>query len=393
MNLVSIPLSQLAAVHSGGGAPQDAAAFSTTGFPFVRAGSLPKLLDGATEDSLELIKPDVAERHGLRLFPSGTVVFAKSGMSATKGHIYRLKNSAYVVNHLAALIPYMPNDGAFLVRALELFSPALLIKGPGYPSVRLSDIENMRIRAPTSVNDRKWIADLLDKADALRVKRRVALARVDTLTQAIFFDIFGDPATNPKRFDRQQLASLIRQNDTINYGVVQPGDEYSGGIPLIRVGDLQDGKVNKKDLKRISPAIEATYKRSRLRGDEILVSCVGSIGNVALADESVKGFNIARAVARIPLADATDRLFMASYLRTEYVQDYFRSELRTVSQPTLNIKQITETPVILPPISLQREFANRVIALEKLRAAHYDSTAKLNTLFTTFQHRAFQGEF
>jgi hypothetical protein len=105
MRLEAIPLSNLASVKSGGGAPQDPSAFTKTGFPFVRAGSLPKLLDGEDEGSLEQLESHVAEEHGLSLFPAGTVLFAKSGMSATKGHVYRLKTPAYVVNHLAALIP------------------------------------------------------------------------------------------------------------------------------------------------------------------------------------------------------------------------------------------------------------------------------------------------
>src|SRR3989442_8697 len=134
----------LAEVRSGGGGPQDSKAFSTSGFPFVRAGSLPKLLDGATEYSLELIEPEVARQYGLSLFPAGTVLFAKSGMSATKGHVYRLRNPAYVVNHLAALIPHDPEDSAFLVRVLQRFSPTVLIKDPAYPSIRLGDIESMK---------------------------------------------------------------------------------------------------------------------------------------------------------------------------------------------------------------------------------------------------------
>ena len=193
------------------------------------------------------------------------------------------------------------------------------------------------------------LAEVLDRAEALRAKRRAALAQLDSLTQSLFLDLFGDPATNPKGFPKKPLASLVRDDDTINYGVVQPGDDLDEGVPLVRVGDLIEGKVRHSDLKRIAPSIEAAYKRSRLRGDEILVSCVGSIGVVALANESVKGFNIARAVARIPLAETTSRLFMAAYLSTDFVQRYFTNELRTVSQPTLNIKQIAETIVVLPP--------------------------------------------
>src|SRR4029078_10455363 len=130
----------------------------------------------------------------------------------------------------------------------------------------------------------------------------------------------------------------------------------------------------------------------RLRGDEILLSCVGTIGVVALADESVKGFNIARAVTRIPLAETTGRIFMAAYLSTDFVQRYFTNELRTVSQPTLNIKQISETTIMLPPIDLQREFARRVAAVERLKAAHRASLAEMDALFASLQHRAFRGE-
>jgi hypothetical protein len=391
VKLQRVPLSFLAEVCSGGSAPQESAAFSATGHPFVRAGSLSKLLEGASEESLEKLERPVAAKHGLKLFPVGTVLFAKSGMSATKGLIYQLQQPAYVVNHLAALLPHDPADSGFLVRALQRFPPTVLIKDPAYPSIRLGDIRNMSVLAPDDATARRKIADVLDQAESLRVKRRATLIQVDILTQAMFFDLFGDPATNPRRWTTQPLASLVRSDDRINYGVVQPGGDFTDGIPLVRVGDLLGGRVNHASLKRIAPKVEAVYKRSRLRGDEVLVSCVGSIGVVALADESVKGFNIARAVARIPLADATNRVFLASYLNTASVQRYFTRELRTVSQPTLNIKQLSETIVFRPPIELQNDFARRVAAVEKLKAAQRASLAELDALFAGLQHRAFRG--
>ena len=204
--------------------------------------------------------------------------------------------------------------------------------------------------------------------------------------------LFGDPATNPRGFARTRLDELVREGDSINYGVVQPGNDCEDGVPLIRVGDLQNGKVEQSALKRISRTIESAYKRSRLRGHEILVSCVGSTGVIALADESVRGFNIARAVARIPLADSIDRVFMASYLRTHFVQRYFQNELRTVSQPTLNIRQISEARVLLPQPELQREFARRVGAVTRIDDQQRRSLKELDALFASLQYRAFRGE-
>jgi type I restriction enzyme S subunit len=259
-----------------------------------------------------------------------------------------------------------------------------------YPNLKWSLYASHPIHLPP-LPEQKRIAEILDRAEALRAKRRAALSQLDTLTQSIFLDLFGDPRLNKKRHPVVRLDALTREGDTINYGVVQPGDDVEAGVPLIRVGDLVEG-IQVSNLKRISPTIEQAYKRSRLRGNEILVSCVGSIGVVALATPEFSGFNIARAVARIPLSDKANRDFMATYLRTSFVQDYFITELRTVSQPTLNIKQISETSVVLPPIDLQHEFARRAAAVEKLKTAHRQSLAEIDALFASLQHRAFRGE-
>ena len=204
--------------------------------------------------------------------------------------------------------------------------------------------------------------------------------------------MFGDPTVNQHEFPDHQLSELIRVEDKINYGVVQPGDNVDDGVPLVRVGDLQSGGVSHGELKRISPSIEEKYKRSRLVGDEILVSCVGSVGVVALAQESEKDFNIARAVARIPLNDSCNRQFVAEYLRSDFVQRYFTGELRTVSQPTLNIKQIGETKIKLPPKEQQDEFAKRIESLANLKSTHQQAMEKLDELFSSLQSFAFKGE-
>jgi len=241
------------------------------------------------------------------------------------------------------------------------------------------------------LEEQRRIAAILDAADELRTKRRLALAKLDTLTQAIFIDMFGDPSGHDGgRW--AELAELVRHDDKINYGVVQPGDPVECGRPLIRVGDLVDGQVDHTAIKLISPEIDAQYSRSKLRGDEILLSCVGSTGTVALASEGESGWNIARAVARIPLAEDVCRDYIAAFLRSSQVQRYFQNELRTVGQPTLNIKQIKETPVRVPPLPDQQRFAARLGNIEKSRAKQRSSAKSITSLFASLQQRAFRGE-
>ena len=357
--------------------------------PWVKSGELRELVINKTE---EHVTEAALKETNVKLVPAGALLLAMYG--ATVGRLGILGVEATTNQAVCHIVPDpKAAEVRFLFHALSNQVANLVARGVGgaQPNISQGIIKDLKLALPPLAEQRR-IAEVLDRAEALRAKRRAALAQLDSLTQSLFLDLFGDPATNPKGFPKKPLASLVRDDDTINYGVVQPGDDLDEGVPLVRVGDLIEGKVRHSELKRIAPSIEAAYKRSRLRGDEILVSCVGSIGVVALANESVKGFNIARAVARIPLAETTSRLFMAAYLSTDFVQRYFTNELRTVSQPTLNIKQLSETTVVLPPISLQREFARRVTAVEALKTAQRASLAELDALFATLQHRAFNGE-
>jgi type I restriction enzyme S subunit len=263
--------------------------------------------------------------------------------------------------------------------------------GATFKEVSKGVVARVQIPVPP-LSEQRRIAAILDQADALRAKRRQTLTQLDEMARAIFIDMFGNPADNPYRHPIQQLSALIVEGDTINYGVIQPGEDLDDGIQLIRVGDLIGGRVHHDSLKRIAPSIEQSYKRSRLVGDEILVSCVGSIGIVALATQREKGFNVARAVARIRLSSACSRVFMAAQLSTADVQGYFLREQRTVSQPTLNIKQLSETRVICPPLNAQMEFEERVLALNTIAEHSTSSAHQLDGVFASLQHRAFRGE-
>ncbi|MBB2893735.1 type I restriction enzyme S subunit [Flexivirga oryzae] len=239
-----------------------------------------------------------------------------------------------------------------------------------------------------SLPEQRRIAAILDRTDALRTKRRQVLAHLDSLTQSIFHNTFGHASEWPT----QRLDSLVADGDRINYGVVQPGDDTPGGVPLIRVSDLAAGTVNRANLKRIAPGIENSYARSRLRGNEILVSSVGSIGVIGLAGPDDVGSNIARAITRVPISDSTLRTYIACYLRTATPQRYFVSELRTVAQPTLNVGQLAATSVPVPPRDLQARFGDRLREVQAAAALVAHASQRDDELFASLQSRAFRGE-
>lgn len=285
------------------------------------------------------------------------------------------------------LRPKLRADEKFLYYYLR----SLDIAEAGY-SRHFRILKRMQIALPP-LEEQRRIAAILDKADALRQKRSAALQKLDSLTQSLFLDMFGDPRAKPNDKSALPLSTLVRVGDGINYGVVQPGGDFEGGIPLVRVGDFTAGRFDRSLQKTIDPLIESSYVRSRLRGDELLVSCVGSIGTTALCMPEMRGMNIARAVARVPAdPDKVDRLYLLSYMRTDFVQDYFRSQVRTVNQPTLNIKELGETPVYLASKDAQKQFARIAAQIFELRPGLNLLNAKVEQLWNSLQQTAFRGE-
>lgn len=280
------------------------------------------------------------------------------------------------------------------LRWLNWLLPTLGLKelnrAAAIPGLNREDAYRKPVMLPP-LDEQRRIADILDQADTLRTKRREAIAHLDDLTQSLFHEMFGEPIASVEAWPVTHLGALVREGDRVNYGVVQPGETVSTGVPLIRAGDLVGGRVDRRSLKTIASEIESKYARSRLLGDEILVSCVGSIGSIAVSDDSLRGCNVARAVARIPLAVQWNRTFVASHLRTPVVQRYFTSELRTVAQPTLNIKQLAATPVPLPPRALQDEFAARAELIEAAKSTNAAHLAELDSLAASLGDRAFAG--
>lgn len=289
-----------------------------------------------------------------------------------------------------SLVPHPRRvDSQFLYFWLKSKTQYLQSLGNGATFKELSKAVVERIEIPLPpVDEQRRIAAILDKADVLRRKRKRALELLDGLTQSVFLEMFGSEQDEGRR----ALAEIVDGSDRINYGVVQPGEHDENGVFLVRVSDLSGGAVNHTSLRKVSKPISDAHRRSLLKGNEILVSCVGSIGEISVATERERGFNIARAVARVPIVDPFLRAYVAEYLRSPRVKRYFTKELRTVSQPTLNIKQIAETEIAVPGRQRLIEFSQAAANAQKSREIATKLSEQTDYLFLSLQHRAFTGQ-
>jgi len=325
------------------------------------------------------------------LFDEPLVLLAEDGghfSNPERGIAYKINGKTWVNNHAHALRPIKGIvDVDYLAHALKNKDVRRHLSGSTRDKLTKAGACQIEIPLPP-LEEQRRIAAILDKASSIVATQQRRTAILWQLEASLFSQMAAESASDLKNC---MLKELTADGDKINYGVVQPGNQFDGGVPLIRVGDLVSGGVDRSAIKCIDPAIEATYTRSRIVGNEILLSRVGSIGVVALVEPRDVGSNIARAVARVPVSQSANRKWLAACLRSTNVQRYFINELRTVSQPTLNIKQIEETIIRLPPIELQNSFAIKLDAIEKLCKRSSFSEAQVSNLISAFQSKAFIG--
>lgn len=139
-----VELGELARVSTGIPAPQDRAAFAATGRRFVRVSDLAAFA-GEQADEPEYLTP--AASRGLRQFDAGTILFAKSGMSAQLARVVRLPEPAHLVSHLGAVNAHNPTYQSYLYHWLVEHPPSALIQGDGFPSIRISEVARVPVPA------------------------------------------------------------------------------------------------------------------------------------------------------------------------------------------------------------------------------------------------------
>lgn len=390
MNLTSVKLAYLATVSSGGGAPQDSDAFSLDGIPFVRAGSLIKLLEGLPEDRLELLRPEVAAAYKLKLFPAGTVVFAKSGMSAMKGHIYQLKNPAYIVNHLATLTPHSMIFGKYLRHVLQFKSPTCLIKDEAYPSIRLGDIEQMEVPAPNDDEDKARIAAILDQVDELRRKRKQALDRLNQLSQAIFHEMFGDLATNANKWPRSKIVECCEVNPKRDFDLND--NATVSFLPMAAVSD--EGYILEEKTREY---LEVKKGFTHFRRNDVLIAKItpcfeNGKGTIARIKASEVGFGTTEFHVIRPSSNVTSR-YIFDVLHSYSFRKFAIPRMSgSAGQKRVPADVIKDYELRIPPSHLleKYEVVSNQIDIQKFQIKV--ALGELDALFQSLQQRAFRGE-
>ena len=249
-------------------------------------------------------------------------------------------------------------------------------------NLKLSMLKDFSIPLP-SLSEQQSIVAELDKINELISLKKAQLSDLDALAQSIFYDMFGDPIENEKGWEVKKLKDIVADDCSISYGIVQPGDGVDNGVPVVRPVDMTHTFVKRSGLKQTTKEISDSYKRTILKGNEILMCVRGTTGLVALATEDIKDCNVTRGVTPIECNADNSRLYIYHLLLTAGIQQYIANYTKGIALKQINMQDVREIPLITPPLSLQQNFAKRIELIEQQKAQISSTIKDLETLLAS----------
>ena len=161
-----------------------------------------------------------------------------------------------------------------------------------------------------------------------------------------------------------QLADLCDPERGITYGIVKVGDYVAGGVPVIRGGDIRDNRIVFDDAKRVSSDVSSQFRRTILRGGEIVLNLISEPGHSAVVPPGMVGYNVTRDVAVIPLADSVNHVFVNYFLKSPRATGWLASRLQGSVTQKINLGILSEMPVALPGRAQQDSVAQLLSSLD-----------------------------
>lgn len=376
--------------------------WKSAGIPFYRAREIVKLAEEGTVDNELFISENLYEEYKSKygVPKPGDLMVSAVG---TLGACYVVHPDDRFYYKDASVLRFSPKQlicSRFVQHAFktrEILDQVHASSGSTVGTYTISRANETRFRLPPLAEQRR-IAEVLDRAEALRAKRRAALAQLDSLAQSIFLDLFGDPMVNAKSWKRVPLSDLLVNIDSGRSPVCldRPAGVDEWGV--LKLGAVTWCEYNANENKAL-PASEEPDPDLEVKPGDLLFTRKNTyelVAACALVRNTRPKLMMSDLIFRLRLRP--EIALDSSFLQQLMIYPSKRREIQKLaggsagSMPNISKARLLTTEIEVPPITMQREFASRVEAVEKLKSAQGASLAELDALFASLQHRAFRGE-
>lgn len=258
-----------------------------------------------------------------------------------------------------------------------------------YPNIKWSSYSNLKVPLP-EIAVQKMIVRILDMAYTLNQKDKEISESYDQLSLSLFYDMFGDPFSNPKKWPRTTLGEVCL---SVKDGPHVSPKYSASGIPFISVNNIIDGKIDVLNAKYITEEDFQIYsKKGKPEHGDILYTKGGTTGFAKRVDVTFDFMNwVHIAVLKIKKTIIND-VFFEYMLNTPYCYTQSQKYTRGIANRDLVLGQMKKIELFLPPIELQEKFSLRIIGVEKQRNNIISAKSMSDLLFQSLLQRAFTGK-
>ncbi len=316
-------------------------------------------------DTKEYLSDTAVEDSGIKIIPANTVVMSfklSIGKTAiTSEDMY--SNEAIMAFHDKHVVDLMPEYIYYMFKYKDWDEGTnKAVMGKTLNKATLSKVEI----EVSPLEKQKEIVELLDKVSTVLDGRNEELKKLDELIKARFVELFGDPVDNPKGWTTKSLKELVTDDCTISYGIVQTGDDQEDGVPVFRPVDIVNHVPLRTELKRTTEEISNKYKRTILKGREMLITVRANIADTCVVGEEFAGCNVGRGI--VPIRTKEDEIileFLKHQMDSKHLNDNIKALAKGITLIQLNMEDLREIKLIVPPIDEQIKYVDFVKQVDK----------------------------
>lgn len=383
-------LGDVADVVAGDPAPQDPKAFASDGPLFVRMQDVGRHhRHSALSESTDRLSSEWVKRNHLRLFPKDSILIPKSGASVNLNHRAKLATDAHVVSHLAIVIPDRTKiEPDYLYWWSANYDPRAQVQVTSLPSLKLSTLKSALVPLPP-LEEQRRIVGILNRAARVERLQKQAHEQLRKFIPALFVKMFGDPINNPMGWTKQELGQVCIHTEQRDPRI-EPTKEFR----YVDISGIDNHSKRINTVRRIRGAAAPSRARKVIRRNDVLVSCVRpNLNAVAIVPEGLDG-EIASTGFCVLRANrsSVDPVYLFLYVTTSHFIDIIVSKARGANYPAVSDKDIRKVLIPLPPLHMQRRFAE-IVDIAHGCATHKEIVTQASTTLTASLISCLLGSF
>ena len=240
-------------------------------------------------------------------------------------------------------------------------------RGVAQNNINLTTLKNFEIPL-IDVGKQLNIVEILEKVERMICLKEKEIDDLDLLIKARFIEMFGDAVDNPMGWEKRKLQEIVTDDCTISYGIVQTGNDQKNGVPVFRPVDIVNKVPKLTELKKTTEEISNKYKKTILKGRELLITVRANIADTCIVGEEFKGCNVGRGIVPIRIQEDIMVLeFLKYLLDSKHLNDNIKSKAKGITLIQLNMEDLREVELISPPIEKQIDFVEYAKQVDKSR--------------------------